>query len=50
MFQTELDFGTMDAETFTRDVYQRCALCAGPRGRGQATMHLLVDSCGPVHC
>ncbi|KAI7837910.1 hypothetical protein COHA_008291 [Chlorella ohadii] len=23
MFQTELDFGTMDAETFTRDVYQR---------------------------
>lgn len=24
MFQTELDFGSIDAEAFTRDVYQRC--------------------------
>lgn len=25
MFQTELDFGQLESEAFTRDVYQRCA-------------------------
>lgn len=25
MFQTELDFGSIEGESFTRDVYQRCA-------------------------
>ena len=34
MFQTELDFGTMDAESFTRDVYQRCAACPELAGFG----------------
>ena len=32
LFQTDLDFGSMDSEAFTRDVYQRCARLACPGG------------------
>lgn len=35
MFQAELDFGSIDSEAFTRDVYQRCASEAGGRQQPQ---------------
>ena len=45
MFQTELDFGTMDAETFTRDVYQRCAHALGRLG--SAARQTAIAPCAP---